>query len=88
MAGLVDMDAQDVADGRAARGEGRTDEDDQEMELTQVARLVGHESRVFSAEFCPVDDGLLATCSEDQTCRLWDVARQKQILLLRGHKDA
>jgi WD40 repeat protein len=40
-----------------------------------VGDLTGHESRVFKATFSPVDDTLLATCSEDATCRLWDAAK-------------
>ncbi len=32
--------------------------------------------------------GLLATCSEDSTCRIWDVTKQKQLFSLRGHSDA
>ncbi len=41
-----------------------------EVKLHKVGDLRGHESRVFSAEFSPRDDGLLVTCSEDATCRV------------------
>eukprot|EP00961_Rhodomonas_salina_P250718 3389190-Rhodomonas_salina.1 len=37
--------------------------------LHKVGDLRGHESRLFSAEFSPKDDGLLVTSSEDNTCR-------------------
>ena len=46
-----------------------------QTELKTVGVLKGHESRVFKAVFSPIDDTLLATCSEDATCRLWDVAQ-------------
>mmetsp|Transcript_23362 Transcript_23362/g.55696 ORF Transcript_23362/g.55696 Transcript_23362/m.55696 type:complete len:509 (-) Transcript_23362:165-1691(-) len=56
--------------------------------LHKVGDLRGHESRLFSAEFSPKDDGLLVTSSEDNTCRVWDVTEGKQILALRDHTEA
>ena len=53
-----------------------------------VGELEGHESRVFKAVFSPIDDTLLATCSEDDTCRIWDVAQCKQLFCLQGHSEA
>ena len=57
-------------------------------DLKTVGVLRGHESRVFKATFSPIDDTLLATCSEDATCRIWDVAKCKQLFCLKGHEEA
>ena len=56
--------------------------------LETACELEGHVSRVFKAQFSPVDDTLLATCSEDDTCRLWDVSERKQLFCLNGHTEA
>uniref|UniRef100_A0A7S4NIX0 Anaphase-promoting complex subunit 4 WD40 domain-containing protein n=1 Tax=Guillardia theta TaxID=55529 RepID=A0A7S4NIX0_GUITH len=56
--------------------------------LNKVGELRGHESRVFSCCFSPVDETLLATCSEDNTCRVWDIAHCEQLKILRGHAEA
>jgi len=56
--------------------------------LETTCELEGHESRVFTAVFSPVDDTLLATCSEDATCRLWDVVEGQELFCLREHTDA
>ncbi|EKX47636.1 hypothetical protein GUITHDRAFT_137402 [Guillardia theta CCMP2712] len=49
--------------------------------LNKVGELRGHESS-------PVDETLLATCSEDNTCRVWDIAHCEQLKILRGHAEA
>lgn len=56
--------------------------------LDTVCELEGHESRVFKSVFSPVDDTLLATCSEDATCRLWDVEQGQELFCLDGHAEA
>ena len=53
-----------------------------------MGELEGNESRVFKAVFSPIDDTLLASCSEDDTCRIWDVAQCKQLFCLQGHSEA
>jgi WD40 repeat protein len=55
--------------------------------IETAGELLGHDSRVFKASFSPVNDALLATCSEDATCRLWDVSRCEQLYELQ-HADA
>ncbi len=50
-----------------------------------VARLGGHEDQVISATFSP-DSRLLASCSMDQTVRLWELG-SLACRVLRGHTD-
>jgi eukaryotic-like serine/threonine-protein kinase len=51
-----------------------------------MARLQGHMRSVLSVAFSP-DDRRLATSSEDQTVRLWDVETGQEVLTLHGHTD-
>jgi WD40 repeat protein len=44
----------------------------------EVARLLGHEDRVFSAEFSP-DGTKVLTASWDGTARLWDISTKAEI---------
>jgi WD40 repeat protein len=48
--------------------------------------LVGHSRAVTSVAFSP-DGRTLASGSNDQTIRLWDVARHTQLATLKGHTD-
>ncbi|KFZ01923.1 hypothetical protein V501_09716 [Pseudogymnoascus sp. VKM F-4519 (FW-2642)] len=56
---------------------------------TQITALRGHTSRVFDITFSP-NGKLLATASHDETVRLWNVATQKMLQVLKhdGRVDA
>jgi len=50
----------------------------------------GHSSNIRRLAFCPATNGapfLLASVSEDQTVRLWDVQREQCRHVLRGHSQ-
>ncbi|MGH9856171.1 MAG: WD40 repeat domain-containing protein, partial [Blastocatellia bacterium] len=49
--------------------------------------LKGHESSVRSVAFSP-DGRTLASGSDDQTLRLWDVATRQPLATLKGHEDS
>ena len=49
-------------------------------------RLTGHTDGVWSVAFSP-DSSQLASGSEDETIRLWDVVTGSEISRLTGHKD-
>jgi WD40 repeat protein len=51
-----------------------------------IGQLTGHNSWVSSIVFWP-DGKRLATGSADQTLRLWDVASQQCLDVLRGHRQ-
>jgi WD40 repeat protein len=48
--------------------------------------LPGHTGWVFGIAFSP-DGTRLATCGEDGTGRVWDVASGRELLTLSGHTD-
>lgn len=62
---------------------------DLQIRGTRMTRLQGHTSRVFDIDFSH-DGKLLATASLDETVRLWDVATQKTLRVLKhnGRVDA
>jgi len=51
---------------------------------TLVATLTGHSNDVWSVAFSP-DGRTLASGSGDETIKLWDVQRQREIATLTGH---
>lgn len=55
--------------------------------LTEIARLDGHKTAVRSAVFDP-DGSRLASVSEDGVIRLWDVATQTELAVLRNSTGA
>src|SRR5262249_61150334 len=48
--------------------------------------LRGHTDQVFYVSYSP-DGKLLATCSQDRTARLWDVATGKVLRTFEGYQD-
>jgi WD40 repeat protein len=51
-----------------------------------VRTLAGHADAVFGAAFSP-DGKVLATCSPDQTIKLWNVSSGELLNTFRGHAD-
>ena len=43
----------------------------------ELATLKGHEGEVYSVDYSPADS-LLASCGQDRTVRLWDLASHSQ----------
>lgn len=56
-------------------------------DLNVVAELRGHRGYVNDVEFS-ADGTLLVSCSDDMTIRVWNVAEQSELMVLRGHADA
>ena len=57
----------------------------------RIRLAAGHDGRVFDVAFCPVDSDLLASASDDNTLRLWQVAdgkRSRQIGTFTAHTDS
>src|SRR5829696_5796136 len=46
----------------------------------------GHQGSISSIKFSP-DETLLASCSWDNTIRLWNVKRRREAAILTGHKQ-
>jgi WD40 repeat protein/serine/threonine protein kinase len=51
---------------------------------SELKALRGHLGRVYAANFSP-DGQRVATCSLDQTAKVWDVRSGKELLTLKGH---
>jgi len=49
-------------------------------------RLTGHVSQVLSIRWSP-DGKLIASCSKDDTVRVWDVESKRELITLRGHSN-
>jgi U4/U6 small nuclear ribonucleoprotein PRP4 len=59
---------------------------DQEPEiLGPHSQLIGHELRVNRVVFHPKVQNLIASTSDDETWRLWDIEHQQELLLQEGH---
>ncbi|KAJ1920146.1 hypothetical protein H4219_001519 [Mycoemilia scoparia] len=54
--------------------------------LNFVGDLEGHEGAIYSVQYAP-NRSVIASASLDQTVRLWDVGKQKQISRLTGHQS-
>ena len=52
---------------------------------TQICRLTGHESGIWTCDYSPIQDGLVATGSSDSTIKLWDIHSQQCINTLKNH---
>jgi WD40 repeat protein len=55
-------------------------------QVVELQRLEGHDGAVYDVAFSP-DGRLLATASDDETARLWDVASGAEMAILAGHDD-
>lgn len=53
---------------------------------SELATLTGHSGDVYSVAFSP-DGSLLASCGQDRTVRLWDLASGRNVATLPGHDD-
>ena len=53
--------------------------------VAPIDRLEGHELRVNRVGFHPFCANLVASTSNDETWRLWDISRKEEILLQEGH---
>jgi coronin-1B/1C/6 len=63
------------------------------LEPTQVPLISGHKGAVLDLEFDPFSNGLLATCSEDCTAKIWHIPDEgfkghitESVQTLKGHK--
>ncbi|GMH35527.1 hypothetical protein BSKO_03395 [Bryopsis sp. KO-2023] len=52
------------------------------VEVAPLLRRYGHKGRVWDAALC---DGMVATASEDCTCRLWSLVDGSELKCLKGH---
>jgi WD40 repeat protein len=53
----------------------------------EFATLRGHRDGVLSLAIAPANSNIVATGGGDGTVRLWDVAKQRQKAVLKGHTD-
>ena len=58
-----------------------------EYEFQKSLDLGNHDSNVNSVEFHPMGVHL-ASASSDQTWRLWDIERKKELLVQEGHSGS
>ena len=54
---------------------------------TPLAALLGHKKEVRSVAWSP-DSSLLASCSDDNTARVWNLATSQPIVTLHGKDGA
>ena len=55
------------------------------LDTPQTAILHGHQGVVSDVSYSP-DSRYIATCSSDETVRLWDASTGAELAVLRGHK--
>jgi WD40 repeat protein len=53
------------------------------MEPTKVPLVTGHKGAVLDLDFCPFNDSILATASEDTTVKIWNLPNEG----FEGHKE-
>lgn len=51
----------------------------------KISVLKGHTRGISDVDFSPIDNNVLATCSDDLTIRLWFINEQKCFKILRKH---
>ena len=56
-----------VLDAKAAKGNVAV------RTKNEVPRYYGHESKVTNVKLCPLNENIMATCSEDKTVRIWEI---------------
>ncbi|WP_407896811.1 NB-ARC domain-containing protein [Scytonema sp. NUACC26] len=60
-----------------------------DVQIRYIASLKGHTNWVHSVAFSPVSsskpEGMIASGSEDQTVRIWDISKGECIQVLQGH---
>ena len=59
---------------------------DSNLKKQKSIAFKGHEDKVNYAEFHPLLT-IFGSCSHDKTMRLWDIVKQKEILLQEGHSS-
>ena len=59
-------------------------------ELNARYVVAGHYARVFDVAFAPTDSSLLASASDDDTCKVWRVSNSGATLAasFHGHQDS
>lgn len=82
---------QDAAKKRSSKpdsavGESEVPKPEPLHQIRLLATLKGHTDQVREVAVSP-DGKILASCSDDHTVKLWDIAMQRELATLQGHSD-